>query len=84
MTEINVTAAYGLEARYAAMFVQTAGKFESKIQVVLSDKIVNAKSIMGIISLSIMEGDSIMIIAEGDDSEAAAKELAGVLKNKGE
>ncbi len=76
MTEkkVMVKIASGLEARPVALFVQVASQFQSSIYVALQNKKVNAKSIMGMMSLGILEGENIMITAEGpDESEAIGK-----------
>lgn len=63
----------GLEARPAALFVQIASKYESHISVKVSDKQVNAKSIMGMMSLGAIKGQDIEVSADGqDESEAVA------------
>lgn len=76
----------GLEARPAALFVQIASKFESHISVVVNEKKVNAKSIMGMMSLGAIKGQVIEIISEGEDEEEAAKSLIEFLEaqEKGE
>jgi phosphotransferase system HPr (HPr) family protein len=68
-----------LDARQAAFFVQTASKYDCKIQVMIDDKKINAKSIMGTIALGIIKGKTAVITAEGNDAEQAVDELAGVL-----
>ena len=70
----------GLEARPAALFVQIASKFESHISVVVNEKKVNAKSIMGMMSLGAIKGQTIEIISEGEDEEEAAKSLIDFLE----
>lgn len=70
----------GLEARPAALFVQIASKFESHISVVVNEKKVNAKSIMGMMSLGAIKGQVIEIISEGQDEEEAAKSLIEFLE----
>ncbi len=65
----------GLEARPAALFVQIASKYESHITVVVNEKQVNAKSIMGMMSLGTIKGEQIEIIAEGEDEEEAVGAL---------
>lgn len=79
MTERTVKTSHNLEARTAALFVQNAGNFRSKIQVRIGPKVINAKSMMGIIALSIAEGDELTIIADGPDSEEAVDFLARML-----
>lgn len=61
----------GLEARPVAMLVQVASKFESRIYLESAGKKVNAKSIMGMMSLGLDNGDQVMVTAEGTDEEAA-------------
>ena len=75
MKERTITVSSNLEARTTAMFVQTAGKFQSHIRVRMGDKEVNAKSIMGMISLGVFEGDTITITAEGADEDKAVNEV---------
>ena len=65
----------GLHARPAAQFVQKAGQFESKINIIHDGKEVNAKSIMGVMSLGVGKGNKITIKAEGSDSKEAVQEL---------
>lgn len=79
MTEKTITVNKALDARQAAFFVQTASKYVSKIQVLIGDKMINAKSIMGTISLGISEGQVATIIANGEDEGEAAEELSKVL-----
>jgi catabolite repression HPr-like protein len=73
----------GLHARPAALFVQEANKFSSEVYVEKDEKKVNAKSIMGIMSLAISSGTEVVISAEGADSEQAVNALA-VLVSKEE
>ncbi|MCC3146023.1 HPr family phosphocarrier protein [Halanaerobium sp. Z-7514] len=70
----------GLHARPAAQFVQKAGQFESKINIIHEGKEVNAKSIMGVMSLGAGKGNKITIKAEGEDSEQAVKELVDFIE----
>ena len=79
MNERTVMVAKSFDARQVAFFVQTASKFASKIIVSADSKTVNAKSIMGIISLGIGQGQKIKITAEGDDSAKAVEEITSLL-----
>lgn len=65
----------GLQARQAALFVQEANRFMSDIFLKKDERQVNAKSIMGIMSLAIAHGTSITLIAEGSDEEQALSSL---------
>ena len=75
MYKRTLTVQSSLEARPAALFVQSASKFSCSIYVNVDDKTVNGKSIMGMISLGILDGQTITISAEGEDEERAVEEL---------
>lgn len=70
----------GLHARPAAQFVQKAGDFDSEINIIYEGQEVNAKSIMGVMSLGIGQGSQIKITAEGEDSKNALKELVNFVE----
>ncbi|MBA2175632.1 HPr family phosphocarrier protein [Halobacillus locisalis] len=72
---ITVELETGLQARPAAQFVQQANRFTSDIFIEKDEKRVNAKSIMGLMSLAIGTGEDIKLIADGTDEEEALKEL---------
>ena len=72
----------GLEARPAALFVQIASKFESHISVIVNEKQVNAKSIMGMMSLGSIKGQVIEIVANGQDETEAVDALVQFLKTQ--
>jgi len=69
----------GLHARPAALFVQIANKFNSDIVISKGRHKVNGKSIMGIMMLEAGCGSKITMVVNGDDAEAAMKELEGLL-----
>ncbi|TCT14227.1 catabolite repression HPr-like protein [Natranaerovirga pectinivora] len=73
--DLKVKLASGFEARPVALFVQVASKFESSIYVEMEDKKVNAKSIMGMMSLGVLEGEEITVVADGSDEEEAMNEI---------
>ena len=71
--ELTISNADGLRASKAAMFVQVAGRFASQILVEKGNKKINAKSIMGVLSLGVQQGDKIYVFANGkDELEAIA------------
>lgn len=70
----------GLEARPIAMLVQKASQFASTVHIEVGTKKVNAKSIMGMMSLSVCSGDEVVVIAEGADEEAAVNEIESYLR----
>lgn len=65
----------GLEARPVALLVQVASQYESSIYVEIQEKKVNAKSIMGMMSLGLAEGEKITIIANGPDENDAIEAI---------
>lgn len=72
----------GLEARPAALFVQIASKYESHISILLTDKQVNAKSIMGMMSLGAIKGQEMTLLVDGEDEAEAMKALVEFLTSK--
>ena len=64
-----------MEARPVALLVQVASQFESNIYVEVEDKKVNAKSIMGMMTLSIAPGEEVTIITKGVDEEEAMNKI---------
>ena len=75
--EITIRLENGLEARPVAMLVQVASQFDSSIYLEAGEKKVNAKSIMGMMSLGLDTGEKVTAIADGNDEEAA---LEGIEK----
>ena len=78
---ITIRISNGLEARPVAMLVQVASQYESKIYLECGPKRVNAKSIMGMMTLALGSGDNVTVEAEGSDEEAAAKAIVDYLKH---
>lgn len=72
---IQITRQGGLEARSTAELVQVAVKFDSRIYIESGTKKVNAKSIMGMMSLELEHGDVIVVSANGQDEEQAIREI---------
>ncbi|GED27790.1 HPr-like protein Crh [Brevibacillus agri] len=72
----------GLQARPAAFFVQEANRFVSEVFVEKGNKKVNAKSIMGIMSLAISSGTEITILAEGPDASQAVLSLSNLVSKE--
>lgn len=72
----------GMEARPVALFVQLAGEFESHVTVIYKGKKVNAKSIMGMMSLGIGRGEEITILADGPDESDAVERIDQYLTGK--
>ena len=72
---IQIKLETGLEARPVAMLVQVASQFESTVYLNSENRKVNAKSIMGMMSMGLESGAEVTVIAEGNDEEAAVAEI---------
>ena len=71
----------GLHARPATFFIQKANEFKSSIWVEKEERRVNAKSLLGVLSLGIMGGTTIRILAGGPDEETAVDELVKLVES---
>ena len=71
----------GLHARPATFFIQKANEFKSSIWVEKEERRVNAKSLLGVLSLGIMGGTKIRIIAGVPDEEQAVEELVKLVES---
>jgi len=79
--EITVNNEVGLHARPATFFIQKANEFKSGIWVEKEDRRVNAKSLLGVLSLGIVKGTTITLIADGADEEEAVGALAELVED---
>ncbi len=79
--EVTVQNKVGLHARPATFFIQKANEFKSSIWVEREDRRVNAKSLLGVLSLGIVGGTEISIIADGPDEEAAVESLVKLVQS---
>lgn len=79
---ITIQLSTGLEARPVAQLVQVASQFNSEIYVEVGKKKVNAKSIMGMMSLALGTGETVKVTAEGTDEEAAVQDIEDYLSGK--
>lgn len=73
--EIMVQNQVGLHARPATFFIQKANEFKSLITISKDERKVNAKSLLGVLSLGITKGTSVVISADGPDEEEAINAL---------
>ena len=71
----------GLHARPATFFIQKANEFKSSIWVEKDERRVNAKSLLGVLSLGIVGGTSIDIIADGSDEQEAVESLVALVES---
>ena len=79
--DVKVQNQVGLHARPATFFIQKANEFKSSIWVEKEERRVNAKSLLGVLSLGIMGGTDIRIIAGGPDEEQAFEELVRLVES---
>ena len=77
--DVVITNASGLHARPATFFIQKANSFKCTILVEKDDRKVNAKSLLGVLSLGIAQGMTITLIADGQDEEAALNGLVSLV-----
>ena len=77
--EVVINNQVGLHARPATFFIQRANEFKSSIWVEKDERRVNAKSLLGVLSLGIVKGTAITIIADGTDEEEAIATLAELI-----
>jgi len=70
----------GLHARPAAQLVQASNKFKSEVHIAKDGTSVNAKSIMGVLTLAAGKGSQLTVTAEGPDAEAALAQLAKMIE----
>ncbi len=73
--EVTITNSIGLHARPATFFIQKANSYKASIWVEKDERKVNAKSLLGVLSLGIAKGMTISIIADGVDEESAVNGL---------
>ena len=79
--EVLVQNKAGLHARPATFFIQKANEFKSSIWVEKDERKVNAKSLLGVLSLGITRGVSITIVADGADEEQAVLSLVELISS---
>ena len=80
--KVTINIENGLEARPVAQLVQVASQYDSKIYLECEDKKVNAKSIMGMMSLGLAAGEEVVVSAEGEDEEIAIEGIEKYLSNQ--
>lgn len=78
---VTIKNSVGLHARPATFFIQKANSFKCSIWVEKEDCRVNAKSLLGVLSLGITQGTGITLIADGNDEAAAIEGLVAIIDN---
>ncbi len=81
MKEVSVQNQIGLHARPATFFIQKANEFKASIWVEKEERRVNAKSLLGVLSLGIVGGTTIRIIADGPDEQPAVDALVALIES---
>ena len=82
MKAVRIQLSSGLEARPVAMLVQVASQHDSTVYLESEGRRVNAKSIMGMMSLGLDTGEMVTVIADGPDEEMAIEDIAKYLCGK--
>ncbi|MED1017664.1 HPr family phosphocarrier protein [Bacillus atrophaeus] len=80
--KVKVRLKTGLQARPAALFVQEANRYTSDVFLEKDGKKVNAKSIMGLMSLAVSTGTEVTLIAEGEDEQEALEKLTAYVQEE--
>lgn len=78
---VTIRLSEGLDARPIALLVQEASQYSSNVHIEVEDKKINAKSIMGMMSLRLCPGEEITVVTEGTDENAAAEGIEKFLVN---
>ena len=81
MKSVEVSNQVGWHARPATFFIQKANEFKSSIWVEKDGRRVNAKSLLGVLSLGIAQGTTINVIADGADEELSVNSLVDLVEN---
>lgn len=78
---VTIQLSEGLDARPIALLVQEASQYSSNVHIKVGNKKINAKSIMGMMSLQLCPGEEITVVTEGTDETAAAEGIEKFLVN---
>ncbi len=79
--ETEVNNKVGLHARPATFFIQKANEFKCSIWIEKEERSVNAKSLLGVLSLGVVKGSTIKIVADGPEEEAAVNTLVELISS---
>lgn len=77
--EVTITNSVGLHARPATYFIQKANTYKSSVWIVHGDRRANAKSLLGVLSLGIVKGSEVQLIADGIDEADAIEGLSTLI-----
>ena len=79
--EVKINNEAGLQSKMAAVFIQKASGYKSRIWIESNERKANAKSLLGLLSLGIYKGAKVTIIADGEDEQKAVEELEEYLNS---
>ncbi len=79
---VTVSIKEDLDTRPIAMLVQVASQYDSSVYIEYDSKHVNAKSIMGMMTLALKNGDDVDVVTDGDDEDAAAENMVKYLRGE--
>lgn len=79
--EVKIQNSIGLHARPATFFIQKANAYKASVWVEKDDRRVNAKSLLGVLSLGVSKDSSVLLIADGVDEQAAIDGLVELILN---
>ena len=74
-TELTIKSTAGLHAALASKIVQISSKYDADVVIEYTDKVVNAKSVLGLMSLAVPHGDNVKVVATGNEAEKALNEI---------
>ena len=80
--EVTIKNKAGLHARPSSLFVQTASKYDSDINVIFDDEVINGKSIMGLMLLAAEQGRVLNLECDGEDEEEMIADLIDLIEVK--
>jgi phosphocarrier protein len=78
--ELKITSTEGLHALLASRIVQLASKYDATIRIAYEDQTIDARSILGLVSLAVPKGENIKVIAEGEEAQLALDELKKIIR----
>ena len=81
-TPVVVKTEDGFDGRPIALLVQKASQYASKVYIQIGEKNINAKSIMGMMSLSLADGEQITVVTDGEDEKKAAEGIRSFFDKK--
>lgn len=79
-SKILIKSTDGLHTRLAVNMVQAANKYSCDIRLIYKDKVVDLKSILGLMSLAIPHGEEVILVAEGQNAELAIQDIMNSIK----